>query len=145
MKRRGEWGGSLAEMALVMVALLSLIFGIIEFGRLLYTYSWLTDVAQAAVRWGIVRGTDCSLLDHCNVGLNTHSNYVPSWVVGQDVGIVNPAGVGVSCDYSLQGAPGSSIVCNVNYTFHFMLPFMPQTPSGAGIPLQTTAKMYFTN
>lgn len=146
MKRRhSERGGSLAEMALIMVALLTLMFGIIEFGRLLYTYEWMTDVAQKAVRWGIVRGTNCALLDHCNVGLNTHSNYVPSWVVGQDVGIVNPAGLTTSCDYGGQGAPGSLIVCNITYTFHFLLPFMPQAPSGPGIPLRVAARMYFMN
>jgi TadE-like protein len=144
-KRHTQRGGSLAETALIMAALLALIFGIIDFGRLIYTYEWMTNVAQKAVRWGTVRGTGCSILDHCNVGLNTHSSYVPTWIVGQDVGIVNPAGLGITCDYGHQGVPGSSIVCSVTYTFHFLLPFMPQTPSGPGIPLRTVAEMYFVN
>jgi len=37
MNRHRKRGGSMAEMALVMVALLSLMFGIIDFGRARYT------------------------------------------------------------------------------------------------------------
>jgi len=131
----------MVEMAIVMVAMLSLMFGIIDFGRLVYTYTWMTDVAQKAVRWGIVRGQNCTLLDHCNVGLNTNNGYAPSWVIGQDVGIVDPSKLGIACDYGGQGAQGSLMVCYVTYQFGFMLPFMPSS----GIALRTAARMNFTN
>jgi TadE-like protein len=144
-KRHAERGASLAEMALIMVALLTLLFGIIDFGRLVYSWEWLNNVSQRAVRWGIVRGTNCTLLDHCNVGLNTHSSYVPTWIVGQDAGIVDPSKLVLDCAYAGQGVPGSMIVCYNHYTFHFMLPFMPQTPLGPGIELNATSRMIFTN
>jgi TadE-like protein len=144
-KRHTQRGGSLAEMALVMTALLTLMFGIIDFGRLIYSYEWLQNVSQRAVRWGIVRGTNCTVLDHCNVALNTHSSYVPTWIVGQDVGIVNPANLAANCAYGGSGVPGTLMVCYMNYTFHFMLPFMPQTALGPGIVLHAASRMYFTN
>jgi hypothetical protein len=131
----------MAEMALVMVALLSLMFGIIDFGRALYTYTWMTDVAQRAVRWGIVRGQNCTLLDHCNVGINANSGYAPNWVISQDAGIVDPTKLQISCDYAGQGVPGTLMVCYVVYPFTFMLPFMPN----AGVGFRTAARMHFTN
>lgn len=134
-------GTSMAEMAIVMVALLSLMFGIIDFGRALYTYTWLTDVAQKAVRWGMVRGTGCTLLDHCNTGTASDMTYIPNWVVSQDVGIVDPTKVTVSCDYQSAGAPGSQFQCTVRYPFTFMLPFMPSS----GIAFTTYARANFTN
>ncbi|MFY9718665.1 MAG: TadE family protein [Candidatus Cybelea sp.] len=133
----------MVEMAIIMVALLSLTFGIIDFGRALYTYTWMTDVAQRAVRWGIVRGKNCTLLDHCNVGLNTNAGYAPSWVIGQDVGIVDPTKLNISCDYGGQGVPGSLMVCYVVYPFTFMLPFLPS--SASPINFRTAARMHFTN
>jgi TadE-like protein len=144
-KRHTMRGGSLAEMALVMVALLTLMFGIIDFGRLVYSYEWLQNVSQRGARWAIVRGTNCTVLDHCNVGLNTHSAYLPNWIVGQDVGIVDPSKLNTRCAYGGQGVPGTQIRCYMNYTFHFMLPYMPQTAQGPGITLWANTQMLFTN
>jgi hypothetical protein len=144
-KLHAQRGGSLAEMALIMVALLTLMFGIIDFGRLIYSYEWLQNVSQRAIRWGIVRGTNCTVLDHCNVALNTHSSYVPTWIIGQDVGIVDPSLVATRCAYGGSGVPGTQMRCYMNYTFHFMLPFMPQTSLGPGIVLWANGQMLFTN
>ncbi len=52
--RKNERGTSMAEFAVVATFFFMLIFGIIEFGRLLYTHNALTDAARRGVRYAII-------------------------------------------------------------------------------------------
>ena len=65
MKRHGERGSSLPEAAIVMTLLLTMLFGIVDFGRAFYTYDLVSHLARQGARWAIVRGSQCSGLDHC--------------------------------------------------------------------------------
>lgn len=56
--RRTEKGQALVEMALVLPILLIIVFGIIEFGRIMNTYLILTNAAREGARQGVVGGTD---------------------------------------------------------------------------------------
>ena len=49
--RRGERGTTMAEFALISAVFFMIIFGIIEFGRLLYTHNALTDAARRGARY----------------------------------------------------------------------------------------------
>ena len=49
-------GAAAVEFALVLPVLLLIIFGIIDFGRMLYTKITLTQAAQAAARAGAILG-----------------------------------------------------------------------------------------
>ena len=71
-KRHGKRGSSLPETVIVMIVLLTLTFGLMDFGRAIYTFAWMTDIAQRADRWAIVRGSACTKLDHC--GINRSNN-----------------------------------------------------------------------
>ena len=59
-RRSREYGGSLVEQAFTVVVVLTLIFAIIDFGRALYTYHFVSNAAREATRWASVRGQDCS-------------------------------------------------------------------------------------
>jgi len=50
----GERGQSLVEMALVSLLFLFLLFGILEFGRALWTYNTIVNGTRAGARWGVV-------------------------------------------------------------------------------------------
>ena len=93
-KRHGKRGSSLPETVIVMIVLLTLTFGLMDFGRAIYTFAWITDIAQRADRWAIVRGSNCTKLDHC--GINGSNDYPSVFVLGNAFGIVNPASIGVS-------------------------------------------------
>lgn len=56
-----QHGQSLLEFALIVPVLLLLICGIIDFGRLLYTYLHLNMAVQEAVRLGGLGGTDAEI------------------------------------------------------------------------------------
>jgi hypothetical protein len=57
--RRGERGTSVAEFAMVALLFFTLIFGIIEFGRMLYTHNALSDATRRGARYAVLHpGTD---------------------------------------------------------------------------------------
>lgn len=55
---RTSKGQSMVETILVLPLLLLLIFGIIEFGRVYYTYIMLSNAAREGARYAAVRETD---------------------------------------------------------------------------------------
>ncbi len=57
-----ESGQSLVEMALVLPILLILLVGIIDFGRVLYSYSHLHLATQEAVRLGGLGNSDSEIV-----------------------------------------------------------------------------------
>lgn len=57
-----ERGQSLVEMALLLPVLLLLIVGIIDFGRILYSYSHLHMATQETVRLGGLGKTDSEII-----------------------------------------------------------------------------------
>lgn len=52
--RKTERGTSVAEFAMVALLFFTLIFGIIEFGRLLYTHNALADATRRGARYAVL-------------------------------------------------------------------------------------------
>lgn len=52
--RKNERGASVAEFAIVALTFFTLIIGIIEFGRLLYTHNALTDATRRGARYAAI-------------------------------------------------------------------------------------------
>lgn len=59
--RKAERGVSTAEMAMVGLLFFTIIFGIIEFGRLLYTHNALTDATRRGARFAVVNNGTMNL------------------------------------------------------------------------------------
>lgn len=59
--RRDERGQSMVETALIMPVLLLLLVGILDFGRIMYSYAHLHMVAQETVRMGGLGGSDTEI------------------------------------------------------------------------------------
>ncbi len=57
-RRARQRGQGLVEFALVLPILLLMVWGVMEFGRLLYLYSEVSNAAREAVRYGIAGGDD---------------------------------------------------------------------------------------
>lgn len=128
-------------MAIAITALLAVLFGIIDFGRALYTYSFVTSAAREGARWAMVRGSEsCAWSSNTLPGCNATQASVQSYVKGLFGGATNPANATVtptwpSCS-GTTNAPGCTVAVNVVYNFQFMLPFMPLT-----IPISSSSKM----
>lgn len=52
--RKNERGATVAEFAMVALLFFTILFGIIEFGRLLYTHNALTDATRAGARYASI-------------------------------------------------------------------------------------------
>jgi Flp pilus assembly protein TadG len=130
MKRRSaQRGASLPETAIVMAVLLALLFGIIDFGRAVYTYAFVAQLAREGARWAIVRGNQCSVLDHCNAQASDIQTYVQSLSEGPtSSGQTQVSALWSSCPSGTSGnnAPGCTVTVTVTYPFKFLLPFMPK-------------------
>lgn len=59
--RKTEKGQAVVEMALILPVLLLIIFGIIEFGRILNTYMIITEISREGARAGCVGGSDSDI------------------------------------------------------------------------------------
>jgi Flp pilus assembly protein TadG len=128
--RKGERGASLPETAIVIAVVLALLFAVIDFGRAMYTYSFMAQLARQGARWAIVRGSQCTVLDHCP---NVQQSDIQTYVRSLSIGATDPTQINVTaswpaadCPPGLTGeAPGCVVVVTVKYPFSFMLPYMP--------------------
>jgi Flp pilus assembly protein TadG len=53
-------GGTLVEFALVFIILVTILFGIAEFGHMLYAYHFVNQAAKEATRFAMVNGSTCN-------------------------------------------------------------------------------------
>jgi Flp pilus assembly protein TadG len=142
--RNGERGASLVETTIVMGVILALLFAVVDFGRAMYTYAFVAQLAREGARWAIVRGSACTVLDHCNASSSDVQNYVQSL----SEGLTKASAIAATASWSSSScpagavatnAPGCSVSVVVQYPFSFMLPFMPGP--NMTIPMSSTSQM----
>lgn len=144
MRRHGERGASLPETAIVIGVLLTLILGVIEFGRLLYTYSFVAQIAREGARWATVRGSACTQLDHCDAQQADVQTYVQSL----SEGLTNSSSLGATLNFTAcppgqtGNTPGCSDAVTVSYPYQFtIVPFL----SSMTITMSSTSQMVISN
>jgi Flp pilus assembly protein TadG len=135
---RRQRGNTLTEFALVLPFMLAAIFGVIEFGRALYTYHFVSYAAREASRWASVRGEQScqAYAVPCRAKDSDVADYVTSITppgIDKDPArlLVNtawvaPPGRGNNCGAHPKN-PGCSVQVTVTYNFKFILPFMPSS------------------
>lgn len=159
--RHGERGASMIEFVVCASFLLLLLFGILEFARVLYFYHTVSNAARLGSRWAIVRGADCTLLDHCNAEPADVQAYVQSIIPtlastrNAVAGCSNPglcvkttwsssATAGAACDQadsSGNNSQGHTVCVTVQYPFSFAIPFVSTT----ALTLSSTSQMVIAN
>lgn len=139
---RSQRGASLPETVIVMAVLMFLILGIIDFGRALYTYSFVAQLAREGARWAIVRGTDCTVLTDCSATQAEVQTYVQSLSEGATTASsITATYTSPSCGGSPPFAPGCTIAVTVSYPFKFMFPFLPSST----LNFSSTSEMVVSN
>jgi len=150
MRRRisntNERGTTMAEFALISVVFFMIIFGIIEFGRLMYTHNALTDAARRGARYAALHQeatTSAKLLCVQNVVIygESHVGAPPTCAAsgsplinGLSAGNISVVYQGADDDNNPNTPPtsygsnlGTATVTITNYTFNLSIPFARRT------------------
>jgi Flp pilus assembly protein TadG len=151
--RRRERGASLPETAIIMAVLLAMMFGIIDFGRALYTYSFVAQLARQGARWAIVRGADCTAYSSACPAAKGSTDIQP-YIQSLNEGAMNGSQIQANLQFSSNSAncpnasaglpsnkPGCIAQVTVSYPFSFMLPWVPNTT----ITMTSTSQMIIAN
>jgi Flp pilus assembly protein TadG len=125
MHLKREEGAAAIEFALLLPLLMLILFGIIEFGLVLYNQEVITNASREGARYGIVIGS-------------------PRPTTGQIQGVVNTyltnAGLAGSATVSVtgaQGASGSDLTVGVVYPYTFLV--LPNFAAGLSDNLNLNA------
>jgi Flp pilus assembly protein TadG len=116
MTMRDEKGTALVEFAIVAPLLFVILFGIIEFGILLYDKAMITNASREGARAGIVfnhpnRITDAEITA---VVMNYCQDYLISFDSSSTLtAVISRTGTGVE--------PGDSLTVTVDYPFQFLV------------------------
>ena len=117
-----EKGASAVEFALVLPVLMLILFGIIEFGFILYDKAVVTNASREGARRGIVYLEDDT---GATIGVSaddirtTAVNYCASYLVSLGTGtaaVLPPPQVSGNC-----AVKGSSLTVTVNYPYTFLV------------------------
>jgi Flp pilus assembly protein TadG len=156
-KLKGEDGNNLVEYALVFMFFMSMLLGIVDFSRALYSYHFLSNAAREATRWAAVNGAACGAPSSSNPAGDNSCNGVGGMNNGPAsesdiqtyVTKITPPGVDSTKLTTTASWPGSGAVCSVvnnpgcpvdvqvSYNFTFVVPFIRTTP----LTLSSTSEM----
>lgn len=120
LRKLNERGAVAAEFALLLPVFLLILFGIIEFGMLMYGREVVTNAAREGARAGIVQGPPKRTSGEITTIAN---NYLMGTGINQADVTFTPAGVGLA-------SPNMLTVTAV-YNYNFLIPYIPAV---VGIP-----------
>jgi len=160
-KLKGEGGNDIIEYAFIFMIFMSMLLGIVDFSRVLYTYHFLSNEAREATRWAAVNGADCGPQTSTNPsgdnscdgvgGMNNGTasgsdilayvqNHTPPGIDRTKINVTATWTVGLNgpttCTTTPQ-APGCTVEVQVSYPFTFIVPFIRSTP----LTLSSTSEM----
>ena len=146
-QKNGEAGSALVEFALASVIILTLLFGIIDMGRALYAYDWVSDAARRGTRYAMVRGTSSCTgspqVSDCNAGPPLITTYIEGNAFALDQSAIT---VTAQCWPSAFAftpppcAPGKTVQVKVRYNFSFLSPFTPHSWTMASSSIRTVSQ-----
>jgi Flp pilus assembly protein TadG len=120
-------GSSAVEFALVLPLLILILFGIIEFGFILYDKAIVTNASREGARRGIVYNVDSTgapIAVPPNDINDTATGYCASYLVSLGSGVAMPSTtITGNC-----AIPGNSLTVTVNYPYSFLV--LPNFVSG---------------
>ena len=127
-RRRGQRGSSILESALCFTVLLMIVFGTIDFGRLVYAFNFVSFGAREGARYAIAHG---------NSSLHpATTSDVRTAVTGKAVGF-DPGALTVTTTWSPNENAGSTVSVQVQYAFNSIVPYFPVSP----LNVTSTSKM----
>jgi Flp pilus assembly protein TadG len=136
--KRSERGQTLVEFALATAVILTVVFGLIDLGRALYTYNWVADSARKGARFMMVRGNMCRTnmpddlqVTPCPATQTDSLNYVKSLALGLDQSKISVSTTCQATGGALIPPPCAArgyVRVQVTYNFNFITPFVNVLP-----------------
>lgn len=127
-------GSVMVEFAVSVVLLLVMVFGVVDFGRALYTYHFLSNAARDATRWASVNGSSCTSDPTCPNGGPASQQDIASYIDRITPAGINPNSVIVAANWprgtvgcsllNPSDAPGCPVQVQVSYQFNFLVPLV---------------------
>ena len=108
-------GQALVEFAIVLPIFLLVLFGLIEFGYMLYSQMTVSNAAREAARAAVVDPDACTIPQLADATARGAATGLTSAFISVNVPVPN----GASCATAPQGTPVS---VTVNYTYHTFFP-----------------------
>jgi Flp pilus assembly protein TadG len=130
MSKRNERGAVAAEFALLLPVLLTILFGIMEFGMIMYGREVVTNATREGARAGIVQSIP-------PVSAGAITTVATNYLTGTGVSIGSVI-FGVP---SSGGATGTPVTVTATYNYPWLIPYIPTLlglPSPLPIPLSVT-------
>src|SRR4051812_13700590 len=112
---RSERGSAMLEGALCFTVFLMIVFGIVDFGRAVFAYNFVSYAAHDATRYAAVRGSSSTS--------PVSSTDVTTYVKGEAIAL-DPAAFTVTTAWSPDNKAGSTVSVKVRYNFASILPYM---------------------
>jgi len=122
--RRDQRGSSIVEFALMGFALMIIIFGCIEFDRMLLVYTAVADSARAGARYAIVHGSNRTGTGDPASGATgyagvttTVKNFAGSAPLNKDALTITVQYPGSTSVTDPGNTPGSPVIVSVSYPY----------------------------
>ena len=118
----------MVEGALVTLVFLVMIFGLMDFGRMVWTYTMISHGAREASRYAMVRGTAS--------GHTASKSQIQGIVTSHSPGL-DSSNTTTDVTFTPDQSPGSTVKVVVTYNFY---PIAPYIPVGA-VTMKSTSQM----
>lgn len=150
------------EFALIVLVLMTMILGIIDFCRAAYTYHFVSEAAREATRWAAVNGATCGPPpagdNSCNGTAPMNNGPASPTDIQTYVTNLTPPGIdstkitttatwpvqanGPTVCSTTENSPGCTVEVTVSYSFSFIFPLVYKVFSSNGtITLSSTSEM----
>jgi Flp pilus assembly protein TadG len=144
---RRQQGSTLVEFAFVLLFVLTLLFGIIDVGRMLYVYHFVGNQAREGARWASVRGST-SLTPASPATIQAFVKDVPANMgldptkINPTVNFIAPPNGATGCGGAAPNPPGCVVQVQVSYGYTplFPVPFLPNNT----FTMSSTSEMVIT-
>ena len=130
MRQQNERGAVAAEFALLLPVLLTILFGIIEFGMIMYGREVVTNASREGARAGIIQRTP-------PLTAGEITTVATNYLTGTGI---NPAQVTIAVPAS-GGGTGTPVTVTATYNYPWLIPYIPtmlQLPAPLPIAMSTT-------
>lgn len=128
INRRNERGASVAEFSVVALFFFMIIFGIIEFGRLLYIHNALTDASRRGARYAVLHPLNDACVTNAVIYGESHINTTTCAPTGPPlINGLTSANVVVTYQGSFGMNIGTATVKIQNYRFNLSIPLISRT------------------
>lgn len=129
MRKLNERGGVAAEFALLLPVLLTILFGIIEFGMIMYGREIVTNASREGARAGIVQGPPKRTGSEIKTIAN---NYLTGTGINPSDVTFTTAGEGLTNP--------NTLTVTGTYRYNFLIPYIPAVIPGIPNPLIITTQ-----